>query len=106
MKPPRIPDRPYRDSVSRIGDDRGWCSWSVNVDGQSTYEEGIYCLAQGMVSIYLQGGPDRTPASRIDFVHAGYKHTRTWHHRFTRPTIRRLARQFVAEIISKEQHRP
>ena len=38
---PRIPDRPYRDSVSRIGDDRGWCSWSVNVDGQSTYEEGI-----------------------------------------------------------------
>jgi len=27
-------------------------------------------------------------------------------HRFTRPTIRRLARQFVAEIISKEQHRP
>ena len=27
-------------------------------------------------------------------------------YRFTRPTIRRLARQFVAEIISKEQHRP
>ena len=27
-------------------------------------------------------------------------------HRFTRPTIRRLARQFVAGIISKEQHRP
>ena len=27
-------------------------------------------------------------------------------HRFTRPTIRHLARQFVAEIISKEQHRP
>ena len=26
--------------------------------------------------------------------------------RFTRPTIRRLARQFVAEIISKEPHRP
>ena len=50
--------------------------------------------------------PTRTPASRITFVHAGYKHTRTWHHRFTRPTIRRLARQFVAEIISKEQHRP
>ena len=72
---PRISDHPYRDSISRIGDDRGWCMWSVNVDGQSTYEEGIYCLAQGIVSIYLQGGPDRTPASRIDFVLEGYRHT-------------------------------
>ena len=50
--------------------------------------------------------PHRYPHTRITFIHAGYKYARTWHHRFTKPTILRLARQFVAEIISKEKHRP
>ena len=64
-------------------------------------------LPEGIVSIYMRGGtPDRANHTQIGFVHKGYKYARGWEHRFTKPTILHLARQFVAEIISKEKHRP
>ena len=52
--------------------------------------------------------PHRYPHTRITFIHAGRRFVRSWQHRFTRPTILRLARQFVADITqtSKEHHHP
>lgn len=106
----KIADLPHETWSAKVSP-TGYATWTVMPDGegnpQITYEEGVYSLPEGMVEIYMQGhNPSRYPHTRITFIHAGRRFVRTWHHRFTRPTIRRLARQFVAEIISKEQHRP
>ena len=104
----RISSRPSSDWQTKVSG-KGWCAWTQTPDGDhgGNYLEGVYYLPEGIVSIYMQGGtPDRANHTQIGFVHRGYKYARTWQCRFTKPTILRLARQFVAEIISKEKHRP
>lgn len=106
----RVADLPHETWSSLVGK-TGYATWTVMPDGDdgSTYEEGVYSLPEGMVEIYMQGNNStRATHTRITFIHAGRRYVRSWSHRFTRPTICRLARQFVAYIVqpSKEQHRP
>lgn len=105
----KIADIPH-ETWSGLVSKNGWASWIALPDDGSTYEEGVYALPEGMVEIYMQGNnnPHRYPHTRITFIHAGRRFVRSWQHRFTRPTILRLARQFVADITqtSKEHHHP
>ena len=108
----KIADIPHETWSSKVTP-TGYATWTVMPDGEGnekiTYEEGVYSLPEGMVEIYMQGNnKTRYPHTRIIFVHAGRRYVRSWAYRFTRPTILRLARQFVAEInpSPKEQHHP
>lgn len=108
----RIADLPHETWSAKVSP-TGYATWTVMQDGEGdakiTYEEGVYSLPEGMVEIYMQGNnPHRYPNTRITFIHAGRRFVRSWQHRFTRPTILRLARQFVADITqtSKEHHHP
>lgn len=105
----RVKDIPSSSWQTKVAA-KGWCLWTMSPDGDQggNYLEGVYYLPEGIVSIYMQGGTrDRSNHTQIGFVHGGHKHTRGWEHRFSKPTILRLARQFVAEVTrSKEQHHP
>lgn len=97
----RIDQIPYQDHHYQVAK-FGYIVWDQSPDSNGgTYEEAVLQLPQGIVSIYLQGHRTITaPYSRVFFVHNGRSYSRSWRHRFTRKTIRRLARQFVEEITA------
>jgi hypothetical protein len=70
------------------------------------WSTGEVILATGAtVSIYRQGGPgegpmkrDAGPITRLDYVHRGRVHMRTFQHWYSDRGLRRIARQFVADV--------
>lgn len=100
----KISEIPYSNWTHRVGE-RGYAIWDTHDDGVGgTYEGANYVLPEGIVEIYIQGGEKATPHTRLDFVYRGIVHTRAWKHRFTKPTAKRLARQFIADVI--KAHNP
>lgn len=105
----KISDIPFKTRTSKVPAG-GYAVWGVHEDGVGgTYLEATYTLPEGIATIYIQGGEKISPHTRIQFTRIqftriqftrnGCAYCRDWHHRFTRPTAQRLARQFVAEIL-------
>ena len=95
----KISDIPFKTRTSKVPA-YGYVVWDVHNDGAGgTYLEATYTLPEGIATIYIQGGEKVSPYTRIQFTRNGCAYNRDWHHRFTRPTAQRLARQFVAEIL-------
>lgn len=95
---PKISDIPYQTRSWSVPA-RGYQNWTKAPD----YEECELSLPEGVASIYIQGGVTTTHHTYIAFVHNGYRYTRSWSHRFTRPTAVRLARQLIADITRPQE---
>lgn len=61
----------------------------------AVYYTGEFIDPRGIATVYRQEG-----LTRLDFVHAGRRHSRSWQKSFGDRTIARLCRAFITDLLS------
>lgn len=84
---------PHTDSTAHIGDGFLRLHRHGGTSGVGFYWMGEFVDRRGFVSVYRQDG-----LTRLDIVHGGRLHIRTWRKYFGDRTIARLARAFLTEL--------